>query len=163
MTAASAPQILSSDEGKTIGVVGDIYRFLLTGEQTGGHYAMFEATVLPGGGPPPHIHRNEDEAFYVIEGEITFFSGEERFLAGPGTTVNMPIGNPHAFKNETDRPAKMIISYSPAGLENFFFEIGVPFSGDNPPVPSQAEIDRLIEAAPRYGIEFIHPSDEKQH
>ena len=149
--------IRQPNEGRTIGIVGDIYRFLVTGEETDGRYAMFEATVLPGGGPPPHLHRREDETFYVLEGEITFQVGDERIVAKPGTFINMPIGNPHAFKNETDKTAKMLISYAPAGLEAYFFEVGQPFEGELPPKPTQEEIDTLLEAAPRYGIEFVLP------
>ena len=97
----------------------------------------------------------EDETFFVVEGEITFRVGNEKLVAGPGTFVNMPIGNPHAFKNETDRPAKMLISFAPAGLEEYFFEVGQRFDGELPPKPSKEEIERLVEAAPKYGIEFI--------
>jgi quercetin dioxygenase-like cupin family protein len=74
-----------ASEGRTIGIVGDIYRFLATGEETDGRYTMIEATVNPDCGPPPHIHRREDEWFYVVEGEITFQIGEERRVAKPGT------------------------------------------------------------------------------
>ena len=146
-------------EGRTIGIVGDIYRFLATGEETGGRYSMFEATVLPGGGPPPHIHRREDETFYVLEGEITFQVGDESRVAKSGTFVHMPIGNLHAFKNQTNQPAKMLISFAPAGLEEMFFEVGQPFEGELPPKPTQDEIDTLLEAAPKYGIEFVLPEE----
>jgi len=158
MTEPNPVTIRQPTEGRTIGIVGDIYRFLTTGEETNGRYAMFEPVVLPGG-PPPHIHRREDETFYVQEGEITFQVGGERLVAGPGTFVNMPIGNPHAFKNETDQAAKMLISYAPAGLEEYFFEVGQPFDGELPPKPTKEEIDKLIEAAPRYGIEFVLPAE----
>ena len=146
-------------QGKTVGIVGDIYRFLATGDETDGRFASFEATVLPGGGPPPHLHHREDESFYVIEGQITFHVGEETVQAGPGTSINIPTGNPHSFKNETDLPAKMLISFSPAGLEEYFFEVGQPFTGESPPEPSPEEIDRLLQAAPRYGIEFLRSGD----
>ncbi|MCH7686334.1 MAG: cupin domain-containing protein, partial [Planctomycetes bacterium] len=63
MTEPSPATIRRPTEGRTIGIVGDIYRFLVTGEETDGRYAMFEATVLPGGGPPLHLHRREDETF----------------------------------------------------------------------------------------------------
>ena len=159
VASAEIGQLVIHDEGRTIGIVGDIYRFLATGEETGGRYAMFEAIVLPGGGPPPHIHRREDETFYVLEGEITFQVGGEKLVAGPGTFVNMPIGNPHAFKNETDQTAKMLISYAPAGLEECFFEVGQPFDGELPPKPTKEEIDKLLEAGPKYGIEFVLPAE----
>lgn len=156
MTKPLPASVKTADQGRRIAIVGDIYRFLVTAEESGGRYASFEAIVLPGGGPPPHLHTREDETFYVIEGEITFRSDNETFKARPGTFVNMPIGNPHSFKNETDQLARMLISYAPAGLENFFFEVGLPFEGDYPAPPSQDEIDKLLEAAPRYGIEFLH-------
>ena len=156
MDEPKAVTIRKADEGRTIGIVGDIYRFLVTGEETDGRYAMFEAIVLPGGGPPPHLHTREDETFYVLEGEITFQIGDEKLVARAGTFVNMPIGNPHAFKNETDQPSKMLISYAPAGLEGYFFEVGQPFDGELPPKPTPEEIEKLMEVAPQYGIEFLH-------
>lgn len=147
------------DEGRSIGIVGDIYRFLTTSEETGGRYSMFEATVLPGGGPPPHIHRREDETFYVFEGEITFQIGDERRVATPGTFVHMPIGQQHAFKNETAQPAKMLISFAPAGLERMFFEVGKDLAhGELPDEPSTEEIERMLEAARPYGIEYKLPT-----
>jgi quercetin dioxygenase-like cupin family protein len=112
------------NEGKRIGIVGDIYRCLATGEETGGQYALLEAVVLPGGGPPPHIHSREDETFYVQEGEVTFYFGEDRIVGKPGTFIHMPRGNKHRFKNETDEPAKLLFSLIPAGLEEMFLEGG---------------------------------------
>jgi len=70
--------IRKSAESRTIAVVGDVYRFLATGEDTNGKYALWEAIVPPGGGPPPHVHSREEEGFYVLEGEITFTVNGER-------------------------------------------------------------------------------------
>src|SRR6516164_9728374 len=109
--------------GRTVAVVGDVYRFLATGEDTGGKYALWEAVVPPGGGPPPHAHSREEEGFYVLEGEITFTVGGQRLVAGAGMFTNMPVGTPHSFKNESGQPAKMLISVAPAGLEQMFFEV----------------------------------------
>src|SRR5437764_1283864 len=69
------PVIRKPADGRAIAVVGDVYRFLATGEDTDGKYALWEATVPPGGGPPPHVHSREEEGFYVLEGEITFRAG----------------------------------------------------------------------------------------
>ena len=87
---------------------------------------MWEAIVPPGGGPPPHVHSREEEGFYILEGEITFQIGDERVVAKAGVFANMPVGTPHSFKNESSKPAKMLISVAPAGLEELFFEFGVP-------------------------------------
>src|SRR5271163_1631951 len=116
MNMAHQPTVRKPTEGRTIAVVGDVYRFLATGEETNGKYALWEATVPPGGGPPPHVHSREEESFYVLEGEITFQLSEERFVAQAGTFANVPTGCLHCFRNESRQPAKMLISIAPAGL-----------------------------------------------
>ncbi|MAT14098.1 MAG: cupin [Planctomyces sp.] len=146
-------------EGRRIGIVGDVYRFLATGAETAGKYASFEAIVPPGSGPPPHIHSREEESFLVLEGEMTFYLGEERIVAEAGTFLNMPIGSLHRFKNESEKMARMIISVAPAGIEEMFFEVGQPLADDatTAPPPSEADIHKLLEAAPRYGVEIKVP------
>src|SRR5438093_4026518 len=146
-------------EGRTFAVVGDVYRFLATGEDTGGKYALFEAFVPPGGGPPPHVHSREEEGFYILEGEITFLIGEERIVAKAGMFANMPVGTPHSFKNESGKPAKMLISVAPAGLEKMFFEVGQPLAEGATTAlpPTKEEIEKLLTIAPRYGIEIRLP------
>lgn len=154
-----SPTIRTPAEGRTIAVVGDVYRFLATGEDTNGRYAMWEAVVPPGGGPPPHVHSREEEGFYILEGEITFTVGDERIVATAGTFANMPVGTPHSFKNESDRPAKMLISVAPAGLEEMFFEVGVPVDqgATTAAPPTKGEIEKLLAVAPKYGIEIRLP------
>jgi len=151
------PTINTSPQGRTIAVVGDVYRFLATGEDTNGKYALFEALVPPGGGPPPHVHSREEEGFYILEGEITFTIDGERVVAKAGTFANMPVGTPHSFKNESDRPAKMLISVAPAGLEQMFFEVGVPLAEGTTTAlpPSHEEIEKLLTIAPKFGVEIL--------
>jgi len=148
--------------GRTVAVVGDVYRFLALGADTHGRYALWEALVPPGGGPPPHVHSREEEGFYVLEGEITFGVGSERLLAGAGTFLNMPIGTPHSFRNESTRPARLLISVAPAGLEEMFFEVGValPEGAQIALPPTPAEIEKLLAIAPRYGVEILLPKHE---
>ncbi|MHB0955015.1 MAG: cupin domain-containing protein [Pirellulaceae bacterium] len=154
------PTLREPGEGKTIAVVGDVYRFLATGDETGGRYAMFEAIIFPGGGPPPHIHSREEESFYVLEGEITLQAGDQQILAKAGTFANMPVGSLHSFRNNTDKMVRMIISVAPAGLERMFLEVGQSVSfGQQAPPPSKAEIDKLLTVAPGYGIEIRLPQD----
>src|SRR5207245_7145029 len=117
MTVTRRPTLRKPREGRTIAVVGDMYRFLAVGEDTNGKYALWEAIVPPGGGPPLHVHSREEEGFYVLEGEITFTVNGERVVASAGMFANMPVGTPHSFKNEGSQPARMLISVAPAGLE----------------------------------------------
>lgn len=153
------PTLRKFGEGRTIAVVGDVYRFLATGDDTNGKYAIWEAVVPPGGGPPPHVHSREEEGFFVLEGEITFTINGERVVARAGTFANMPVGTPHSFKNENDTPAKMLISVAPAGLEQMFFEVGVPLSEGATTAlpPTKEEIEKLLAVAPKYGIEIKLP------
>lgn len=156
MTTTRKPTLTKLTEGRTIAVVGDVYRFLVTGEDTNGKYALWEAVVPPGGGPPPHVHSREEEGFYVLEGEITFTVGDQRFIASAGMFANMPVGTAHSFKNESELPAKMLISVAPAGLEQMFFEVGVPLAKGATTAlpPTHEEFERLLAVAPMYGIEI---------
>ena len=146
-------------QGRTIAVVGDVYRFLATGEDTNGKYAIWEAIVPPGGGPPPHVHSREEEGFYIIEGEITFQIGDKRIVATAGMFANMPVGTPHSFKNESSLPSKMLLSVAPAGLEQMFFEVGVPLAEGATTAlpPTKEEIEKVLAVAPKYGIEIRLP------
>ena len=159
MSMTHEPTLRHPGEGRTIGVVGDVYRFLATGEETNGKYALFEAIVPPGGGPPPHVHSREEEGFYILDGEITFTVNGEKIVAKAGTFANMPVGTPHSFKNENSEPAKMLISVAPAGLEQMFFEVGVPLAEGATTAlpPTKDEIERLIAVAPKYGVEIKLP------
>jgi mannose-6-phosphate isomerase-like protein (cupin superfamily) len=154
------PGILRSPiEGRTVAVVGDVYRFLATGDDTNNKYAIWEAIVPPGGGPPPHVHSREEEGFYILEGAITVTMGDKQIVASAGTFANMPVGMPHSFKNESSKVAKMLITVAPAGLEKMFFEIGVPLPDGTKTAlpPMKEEIDKLLAIAPNYGIEIKLP------
>jgi mannose-6-phosphate isomerase-like protein (cupin superfamily) len=136
---------------------GDLYTWLVTGEESAGAYFSMLATVPPLGGPPPHVHRNEDETFYVLDGAPTFRLGDERILAGPGDFVNVPKGTLHCFRNFSDEPMRMILTFTPAGIERFFEETLERADDLSRPCPDNiAEVTaRYAEAAPRYGMEFF--------
>jgi mannose-6-phosphate isomerase-like protein (cupin superfamily) len=156
---SNSPLVTKPGTGRTVGILGDVYRFLATGEETGGRYAIWECIIPPGGGTPPHSHSREEEGFYILEGEMTFHFADRAVVAGPGTFTNTPIGTLHFFKNESNRPVKMLISVAPAGLEQMFLETGtaLPDGAQLAPAPTQAEIGKLLAAAPRYGVEIKGP------
>jgi quercetin dioxygenase-like cupin family protein len=159
MIANTPATLRQPSEGRTIAVVGDIYRFLAVGAETGGKFAIWEAIVPPGGGPPPHVHSREDESFYILEGEMTFQIGTERLVAGVGTYAHLLAGVRHSFKNESGRLAKMLISVAPAGLEEMFLEVGAPVAPGTTeaPLPSQAELAKLAAIASRFGVTLEIP------
>ena len=146
---------------RTIAVVGDVYRFLATGAETDGRYALWEAFVAPDAGPPPHIHTREVEAFYMLEGRVAIYVAGQRRELTAGQFAHVPIGTLHTFKNETAQPARMLILVAPAGLEQMFFEVGqaVDEGTQTAPLPSPEELARLVAAAPRYGVELRLPPE----
>jgi quercetin dioxygenase-like cupin family protein len=136
---------------------GDLYTFLVTGEESGGACFAMEALVPSGGGPPPHIHRNENETFYVLEGRCTFYLGEDTIQAGPGDFVNVPIGTRHCFRNNSAEPVRLVLTFTPSGIEKFFEEcLEVAHDPTLAPPDNIAEVSaRYAAAAPRYGMEFF--------
>jgi quercetin dioxygenase-like cupin family protein len=136
---------------------GDLYRFLVTGAESGGAYFAMEAFVPPGGGPPPHIHRHEDETFYIVEGRCDFLLGTETVTGGVGDFVNVPRGTVHRFHNSGTTPARMILTFTPAGIERFFEEtLERALSPTQTPPDNLDEVAaRYAAAAPRYGLEFV--------
>jgi mannose-6-phosphate isomerase-like protein (cupin superfamily) len=140
---------------------GDVYTFLVTGAESGGAYFAMEALVPPGGGPPPHIHQNEEETFYIVEGHCSIRLGEETVLAGAGDFVNVPRGTVHCFHNQGMETMRMILTFTPAGMETFFEETLQPvLDAQAPPEDIDAIVARYLEAAPRHGLEFIADSTQ---
>lgn len=149
----------SPDTQPTIDLAGDRYTLLASGAQTGGAYAAFLAVVPPGGGPPPHVHHREDEMFYVLEGEITFFTGEQELVGRAGDLIHAPRDVPHRFQNTGHVPGKMLFLALPAGLENYFWKCGWEVQDRSAPIapPNAEQIQQLIALAPEYGLEVLAP------
>ena len=141
-------------------VLGDLYRFLATAEDTGGTYALWETTATPGlPGPPPHIHHREDEAFYVLEGEVELFVDGAVSTAGPGSFVNIPKGTLHTFKNAGAAPARMLGMVAPGGFEGFFVEVGEPATDPSQTPEGPPDVEKVLATAPKYGLEIPPPPE----
>lgn len=121
-----------------LAVAGDTYTVLLSGRDTAGRFTIIDMHVPPGGGPPPHRHDFE-EAFSILEGEIEVTFRGTTSTVRAGETVNVPANAPHAFRNASDTPARMLCTCSPAGQEEFFAAIGDPVSGRTAPPPDLDE------------------------
>jgi quercetin dioxygenase-like cupin family protein len=100
--------------------VGGIVTFKATGAETAGAITVFESVIAPGDGPPLHTHGREDEVLYVLEGEFRFQLGEEVHEAPEGTVMYVPHGVAHSFQNASDHPSRLLIFFTPAGMEHFF-------------------------------------------
>lgn len=147
--------IRTAEEAEKVAVAGDVYAFLATGEETGRAYALIEARVPTGGGPPPHT-QSDVELFYVLSGEVTFTVAGEDVVAGRGVSVRVEPGVVHAFKNNSDGDARMLIQTFPAGIEDYFREVGEAVESMSDDVPITPEhIAKLKATAPHYGIEIL--------
>ena len=143
-----------------IGLVGDTYTILLTGSDTNGRFCLIDCIVLPGGGPPPHRHDFE-ETFIILEGELDVIFRGNKMAVRAGDTFNIPSNAPHQFYNSSNKPVHMLCLCSPAGLENFFMQVGTPVEGRTTPAPkpdraAQEKLEAKIkELAPKYRIELL--------
>lgn len=138
---------------------GDRYRFLITGRQSGGSYFILEGYVPPGGGPPLHAHLREEECFFLLEGKLSILIGDRTVEAVAGDLVHFPRGVPHAFRNDTDAVARMLAIFSPAGMEGWFeAALDVALDAESTPPPATAAmIARMLEAGPRFGVQWAAP------
>lgn len=138
---------------------GALMTLLATGEDTHGQFALIEQVDRRGNDAPPHIHHREDEIFYVLEGEIVFSVGDRTIKGTPGTMIFLPRDVRHSFTIESEK-IRMLILVTPSGFEAWFKEFGVPAPAMTlPPAnePAYGEVQRMLEAAPRYGLEFVLP------
>jgi quercetin dioxygenase-like cupin family protein len=148
---------LPADTGPSYTGPGDRYTFLATGAQTNGAYFMMEAIIPPGGGPPPHIHHREEEGFYLLEGTLDITLAEKKLEATTGDFVQIPRGTVHAFRNAGSTTARMLLFFSPAGMEKYVEEVLEPFQNRSAAIPAvtDALISRMVGAGPKYGIQFV--------
>jgi len=131
---------------------------LSTGESTGGSFGLMEHWDMPSGWASPyHTHHREDEAFYILEGEVALISDGKWFLAGPGKYVFSPRLIPHGFKIAGSSPARMLLLCSPAGFEHFVLEQAVDLAA--PPAPP--DMAKLMELAAKYKIDIHGPLPEQ--
>jgi quercetin dioxygenase-like cupin family protein len=146
--------------GRSLWVLGELVMYKTRSVQTGGAYSLFEIASPPGGGPPPHIQHREDESFYVLEGEYKFLVEGRALGLGAGSLIYVPRGTLHAHKNVGEETGRLLLSQTPGGLhERFFEEIGEPaVDNSRPPAPAdQQHLEEIIAIATEYGIEIPPP------
>ncbi len=143
-----SPKIVRNREGRKLNVLGDKMTFKFTGEETGGYLTLIEQNNEPGVGIPLHVHEDEDEIFRVIEGELEITIGGETTVLNAGDTAFAPRGIPHTWRVIGDHPAKVDLSFFPAGLEKMFEELASLPSG--PP-----DMEKVTEICGRYNVRFV--------
>src|SRR3954466_5699334 len=150
--------LLGKDEGDAYWLLGMLEVLKLSGEDTGGEFGLVEITVRAGDGSPWHVHPDEDEWFYVLDGQFTFYVGDERLSLPAGSFAFGPKGVPHTFIAET-HPPKPLVGFQPFLFESFLREIGEPATERvlPPPLTSPPDMARVVPAALRGGMEILGP------
>jgi quercetin dioxygenase-like cupin family protein len=146
-----------------VGLVGDTYTITVSGTDTNERFCVIDMHIPPGGGPGPHRHDFE-ETFILLEGEIEVTFRGKKSTVRAGDTVNIPSNAPHQFHNASSRPARMICICSPAGMDRFFIEVGVPVATRTTPPPALNEkqmgdfLEKAKALAPKYSTELLKES-----
>lgn len=140
--------------GNSAWYLDQLITFLAIGEDTEERFALLRVRGIGGAEPPAHVHTNEDETIYLLQGELTVSAGGERLHAGPGDTMAIPRGVEHSVRYDTAE-VLFLLQYSPAGFERYFHEMSEPaeFLG-LPPHPVPVDPARMVVTAARYGCVF---------
>lgn len=147
--------MLDAREGDAYWSLGSLTVLKATDENTDGSFSMVEERMPADQSPPLHVHRSDDEMFYVLDGTVTFEVDGERFTATAGSTVFAPRGLPHSYL--TEEPTRWLMFVHEPGLEQLWASVGR--SAESWTVPDDSEVDeqmnRVVEQLDRYGIEIV--------
>ncbi|MGP3968035.1 cupin domain-containing protein [Streptomyces sp. 6N223] len=140
-------------EGRAFWVLNGLYEIKVSSEESGGAMTIIEMTIPEGWGPPPHTHPGT-ETVYIVEGKVRYHIGDQVVQGGPGSLFHIPEGVWERF--EPTSTARMLITYAPGGIEEFFAEIGEPAQRrELPPINEELDINQIIEAAGRHGLQMV--------
>jgi quercetin dioxygenase-like cupin family protein len=147
------PIVLRPGDGESIDLGNFEMSVLVTGSETGGVFALLEATEPPNFGPPLHIHHDCAEAFYVLEGEYQIFIEGAAHRCPAGSFILIPSGLRHGFR-VGDKPSRKLNLYAPAEMIGYFRDLSKAIKGGD------ADPDRLTDIARRHGMEVVGPVPE---
>jgi quercetin dioxygenase-like cupin family protein len=147
-------------EGDAYWLLGGLYEVRVAGDETNDEMTIMEMTVPAGMGAPPHIHSGP-ETLRVLEGSVRLRFGDETIEGGPGTIFYIPAGTLEAFEPTSD-VARVLIVYTPGGLDRFFAEVGerAPSRELPPPPETPPDIERLAAIGERYGLQLQAPAGQ---
>ena len=148
-----------ADRESSVWYLGCLFTVLADSEETGGQFGLIESLSPKGTEPPRHVHSREDETFYLLEGEITFYIGEETYEATPSMFFSAPRGVPHSYTFETD-VIRMLVLVAPGGFEEFFrpaqFSKPAP-ALEIPPPEGPPDVPAIVAALEHHGVEVVGP------
>lgn len=154
---------LGPGEGESVWSLGGRFTIKADSGLTEGRMSLVESLAFRATEPPLHVHHREDEAWYVLDGQMTFYVGDEAYVATSGSFVFAPRGLPHTFTVDIE-PTRVLVLATPAGFEHFAVELGVPATDDQPPTGlAMPAPDVLGPIAERFGIEVVGPPRRISH
>lgn len=141
--------------------LGELAIIHTTGKETHGMFSMVELFATKEGEAPWHVHHREDEGFYILEGELTVYVGNKAIKGKSGDYIFAPKGIPHRYSVDSPGHVRMLMTFSPAGFEDFIRESSVKANSLVPPPPESVNVDyeKIIELAAKYGAEFVDPPE----
>jgi mannose-6-phosphate isomerase-like protein (cupin superfamily) len=147
--------VFERGQGKFLTARGSEMFFKAVAATTNGTFSLMERT-LPSGGrkPPPHIHANCEEAYYVLDGSVDFTIGTRSYVGGPRSFILVPRGVPHTFGNVTAVPARLLVLHAPP-LDAYFEELQGIWAGNSPPTPEEE-----LALMRRHGMEPVEPLEK---
>jgi mannose-6-phosphate isomerase-like protein (cupin superfamily) len=155
--APRRPILVRSGEGPSVWSLGGRFTVKLDGDGSAGRFSIVEALASRATEPPIHVHHNEDEAWYVLDGHMTFHVDGAAYEAGSGSFVLAPQGVPHTFTVDVE-PTRVLVFAAPSGFEHFALELGTPAGSDEMPAGLAMPVPEVLEpVAVRYGIEVVGP------
>jgi quercetin dioxygenase-like cupin family protein len=155
---AVSPVTLGPGEGEALWAFGCLITVKASSETSGGGVAVLEHLAARGAGSPLHVHHREDEWFYVLDGELTFWVGGQVIGAPAGSFVYGPREIPHTFSVSSEQ-ARFLLVTEPGGFEGMLLTLGEPAGSLTiPPAPTEPpDMTRIIQVCAEYGIEIIGP------
>lgn len=144
-------------EGDALWVLNGLYEIKASSDETDGTLTAIQMTIPPGMGPPPHVHEG-GESVFVIEGQVRYHIGGEAFEGGPGTFFYAPPGVEENFEPVGDTPVKLLVIYTPGGMDKFFAEAGEGAQRREVPSPSEPDLERIVKVAEKHGMKMRIPA-----
>jgi quercetin dioxygenase-like cupin family protein len=158
MTLPQRSVLRGAADAETVSLLGGLYRYRAVGDDTANGYSLFEVTGPQGFASPLHVHAHEAEGFYVIDGEVTLFLGDEQRASGPGTFGLAPPNSRHTFRFDSpDVRLLLLISPGNVGHEALFREMGSPAGADSTTAPESPDFEQLARIAARHGTTIVGP------
>ena len=147
--------------GPATWAMGSLFERLVSGAESDGQLGASLVTQPPGTATPLHVHSREAEAFYLLDGTMSYRAGDDLHLLSEGSFIFLPRGVPHAFRITGSRPARILAIVVPGDLLALYDEVGIPAEERRIPgadgLPLDVEIGRWNEVGPRYGLTVVGP------